>query len=99
MTAKNFYTNAGELSDEWTEFEFTSYATPSYFYTYFYNYVANTTVYITDVEILGYMSAYSESQLTILKDSIESEVKRATAQRRNVIFFYQAKCREHHFKK
>lgn len=72
--------NAGELSDEWTEFEFTSYATPSYFYTYFYNYVANTTVYITDVEILGYMSAYSESQLTILKDSIESEVKRATAQ-------------------
>ena len=26
------------------------------------------------------MSAYSESQLTILKDSIESEVKRATAQ-------------------
>ena len=80
IDSKNFYTNAGELSDEWTEFEFTSYATPSYFYTYFYNYVANTTVYITDVEILGYMSAYSESQLTILKDSIESEVKRATAQ-------------------
>ena len=80
IDSKNFYTNAGELSDERTEFEFTSYATPSYFYTYFYNYVANTTVYITDVEILGYMSAYSESQLTILKDSIESEVKRATAQ-------------------
>lgn len=80
IDSKNFYTNAGELSDEWTEFEFTSYATPSYFYTYFCNYVANTTVYITDVEILGYMSAYSESQLTILKDSIESEVKRATAQ-------------------
>ena len=80
IDSKNFYTNAGELSDEWTEFEFTSYATPSYFYTYFYNYVANTTVYITDVEILGYMFAYSESQLTILKDSIESEVKRATAQ-------------------
>ena len=80
IDSKNFYTNAGELSDEWTEFEFTSYATPSYFYTYFYNYVANTTVYITDVEILGYMFAYSESQLTILKDSIESEVKRATSQ-------------------
>lgn len=77
---KSFYTKAGELSDEWTQFEFTSYATPSYFYTYFYNRVANTTVYITDVEILGYMSAYSESQLTILKDSIESEVKRATTQ-------------------
>ena len=76
---KGFYTSAGELSDKWTQFEFTSYATPPYFYTNFYNYVANTTVYITDVEILGYMSAYSESQFTVLKDSIESEVKRATA--------------------
>lgn len=80
IDGKSFYTKAGELSGEWTQFEFTSYATPSYFNTYFYNYVANTTVYITDVEILGYMSAYSESQLTILKDSIESEVKRATSQ-------------------
>lgn len=80
IDGKSFYTKAGELSDEWTQFEFTSYATPSYFNTNFYNYVANTTVYITDVEILGYMSAYSESQLTILKDSIESEVKRATSQ-------------------
>ncbi len=78
IDGKTFYTSAGELSDEWTQFEFISYATPSYFYTYFYNYVANTNVYITDVEILGYMTAYSESQLTILKDSIESEVKRAT---------------------
>lgn len=41
-------------------------------------YVADTTVYITDVEILGYISAYSESQLSVLKDSIEAEVKRAT---------------------
>lgn len=80
IDGKTFYTAAGELSSNWKQFEFTSYATPSYFYTYFYNYVANTTVYITDVEILGYMSAYSESQLTILKDSIASEVKRATAQ-------------------
>ena len=78
IDGKSFYTTAGELSDEWTQFEFTSYATPPYFYTNFYNYVANTTVYITDVEILGYMSAYSESQFTVLKDSIESEVKRAT---------------------
>ena len=77
IDGKGFYTSAGELSNEWTQFEFTSYATPSYFYTYFYNYVENTTVYITDVEILGYISAYSESQFTLLKDSIESEVKRA----------------------
>ena len=40
--------------------------------------MADTTVYITDVEILGYISAYSESQLSVLKDSIEAEVKRAT---------------------
>ncbi len=72
-----FYTNAGELSNKWTQFEFTANATPSYFYTYFYNIVSNTTVYITDVEILGYMSAYSESQLSILKDSITAEVTRA----------------------
>ena len=80
IDGKAFYTTAGELSSSWKQFEFTSYATPSYFYTYFYNYVANTTVYITDVEILGYMAAYAESKLTILKDSIESEVKRATEQ-------------------
>lgn len=77
IDGKIFYTAAGELSSNWKQFEFTSYATPSYFYTYFYNYVANTTVYITDVEILGYLNTYAESQLSILKDSITAEVTRA----------------------
>lgn len=77
IDGKTFYTAAEELSSNWKQFEFTSYATPSYFYTYFYNYVANTTVYITDVEILGYLNTYAESQLSILKDSITAEVTRA----------------------
>lgn len=77
IDGKTFNTAAGELSSNWKQFEFTSYATPSYFYTYFYNYVANTTVYITDVEILGYLNTYAESQLSILKDSITAEVTRA----------------------
>ena len=77
IDGKTFYTATGELSSNWKQFEFTSYATPSYFYTYFYNYVANTTVYITDVEILGYLNTYAESQLSILKDSITAEVTRA----------------------
>lgn len=77
IDGKTFYTAAGGLSSNWKQFEFTSYATPSYFYTYFYNYVANTTVYITDVEILGYLNTYAESQLSILKDSITAEVTRA----------------------
>lgn len=78
IDGKAFLTAAGELGSGWKQFEFTAEAAPSYFYTYFYNYVADTTVYITDVEILGYISAYSESQLSVLKDSIEAEVKRAT---------------------
>ena len=77
IDGKSFYTSAGDLSSSWKQFEFTSSATPTYFWTYFYNNVANTTVYITDIEILGYMSAYSESQLSILKDSITAEVSRA----------------------
>ena len=77
IDGKSFYTSAGELSSSWKQLEFTSSATPTYFWTYFYNYIANTTVYITDIEILGYMSAYSESQLSILKDSITAEVSRA----------------------
>lgn len=77
IDGKAFLTVAGELGSGWKQFEFTAEATPPYFYTYFYNYVTDTTIYITDVEILGYISAYSESQLNVLKDSIEAEVERA----------------------
>ncbi len=42
------------------------------------NYVSGANVYVTDIEVLGYISGYSESQLHVLKNSIEAEVKRAT---------------------
>ena len=71
------YTNAGDLSTSWKTFEFENVATPSYFYTYFYNNVANTTVYITDVEIMGYAAAYTESQLKLTANDITAEVTRA----------------------
>lgn len=77
IDGKNYYTSAGELSTSWKTFEFDSSATRPYFDTYFYNYVANTAVYITDVEILGYYSGYSLSQLSVLEDSIQAEVSRA----------------------
>ena len=75
---KAFYTDAGTLrSDSWTTYSYENNVTPSFFYTYFYSNVNNTTVYITDVEILGYISSYSEAQIAILKDSITQEVTRA----------------------
>lgn len=52
-----------------------------HFYTYFYNNVANTTVYITDVEIMGYAAAYTESQLKLTANDITAEVTRAKKQR------------------
>ena len=67
----------GDLSTSWKTFEFESEATPSYFYTYFYNNVANTTVYITDVEIMGYAASYAESQLKLTANDITAEVTRA----------------------
>lgn len=77
IDGKSHYTTAGELSTAWKTFEFEETATPSYFYTYFYNYVANTTVYITDVEIMGYSSAYMESKLQLTANDITAEVTRA----------------------
>lgn len=71
------YTNAGDLSTSWKTFEFENDATPPYFYTYFYNNAANTTVYITDVEIMGYAAAYTESQLKLTANDITAEVTRA----------------------
>lgn len=77
IDGKSHYTTAGDLSTAWKSFEFEDTATPSYFYTYFYNYVANTTVYITDVEIMGYSSAYMESKLQLTANDITAEVTRA----------------------
>lgn len=77
IDGKTFYTIVGELSTSWKTFEFNSSATTPWFETYFYNDVAYATVYITDVEILGYYSGYSLSQVSVLKDSIQAEVQRA----------------------
>ena len=72
------YTTVGELSTTWKQFEldFNITSTGST-YIYFYNNVAQTDVYITDIEVLGYSTKFSEGQLTVLNDSIEAEVKRA----------------------
>lgn len=73
------YTAAGELTTEFQTFQFDfDEVTVANWYCYFYNYVLSTTVYITDIEILGYMSAYSEAQFTVLQNSITAEVTRAS---------------------
>lgn len=77
IDGKTFYTSVGELSTSWKTFEFNSSATTPYFETYIYNDISDATVYITDVEILGYYSGYSLSQVSVLKDSIQAEVTRA----------------------
>lgn len=77
IDGKAHYTDAGDLSASWKTFEFENDAAPPYFYTYFYNTVANTTVYITDVEIMGYATAYTESQLKLTANDITAEVTRA----------------------
>ena len=77
IDGKAHYTDAGVLSASWKTFEFENDAAPPYFYTYFYNTVANTTVYITDVEIMGYATAYTESQLKLTANDITAEVTRA----------------------
>ena len=77
IDGKAHYTDAGDLSASWKTFEFENDAAPPYFYAYFYNTVANTTVYITDVEIMGYAAAYTESQLKLTANDITAEVTRA----------------------
>ena len=76
----NKYTDVGSVIETYKTFELEfDNVTANSWYFYVYNYTSGTKVYITDIEILGYISGYSESQLQVLKDSIESEVSRATA--------------------
>lgn len=76
----NKYTDVGSVTETYKTFELEfDNVTANSWYFYVYNYTSGTKVYITDIEILGYISGYSESQLQVLKDSIESEVSRATA--------------------
>lgn len=77
IDGKTHYTDAGDLSASWKTFEFENDATTPYFYTYFYNNTVNTTIYITDVEIMGYAAVYAESQLKLTANDITAEVTRA----------------------
>lgn len=75
-------TSLGQLSNtEWTTFEFdvTLSSDSSYSqYIYFYAYAQSYTVYVTEVEVLGSLSVYTQAQIKINADSITEEVKRAT---------------------
>ncbi len=73
-------TTAGELkSTEFTEFtrEITVTSAGTY-YIYLYNYVNNTTIYITGVEVLGKMDVFTKAELKVNADAITAEVSRAT---------------------
>lgn len=71
------YTTVGDLSTEWKTFEFEAIVQKGSFYVYIYNNVKNTTIYITDVEILGYATHYAEAQLQVTANGITAEVTRA----------------------
>lgn len=71
------YMAAGELAATYKTFEYRfDSVTEGSRYFYIYNYASGTTVYVTDVEILGYYSAYSEAQLSVLSDAVTSSVKK-----------------------
>lgn len=71
-----FYTSES-ITENWKSFEFEAEVNPTLFYTYFCNNNTKAVAYVSNVEILGYSSYYAESRLTLLTDSIMSEVKRA----------------------
>ncbi len=55
------------------------------FSVYFTSAVSGTTIYITDVEFIGYVgSGYSQSYIRILKDSITSQVEKNTELEKSV---------------
>ena len=71
----SIYTNFGAITSSWQEFEFEfSVTSTGTKYLYIYNYLSNSEVYVTDIEVLGYISGYAESQFQVLADSIESKV-------------------------
>ena len=62
------YTSAGRLTSSYQNFEFRfDSISAGSAYLYVYNYVSGANVYVTDIEVLGYISGYSESQLQVLK--------------------------------
>lgn len=74
-------TAAGELkADEWTTYERDIELNNDNFDNniYFETIVTGTTVLIKDVEVLGLLKDYTETQLYLNADKIAAEVKRAT---------------------
>lgn len=71
-------TSAGLLkSTKWTtvEREITISADSTYNrYIYFYDYVQNTTVYITEIEVLGQFSTYAEAKIELHSNEIALRV-------------------------
>lgn len=73
------YTSTGDIGTEWTNIEIPIENVPAgNKYFYIYNYTVGEKIYVKDVEILGYITGYSESRLSVLQDSISAEVERAT---------------------
>lgn len=74
------YTVAGDISTDWQTVELTiNSVAAGNRYLYFHCQTPGDYVCITDVEILGYASQYTESQLQLTSNSITAEVTRAKA--------------------
>ena len=71
-------TEAGALTTSFQTFEFDyedmEVEMDAHLCLHFYNHSFNTTIYITDVEILGYATYYAKTTLSVLADSITSKV-------------------------
>ncbi|MCD8119766.1 MAG: phage tail protein [Lachnospiraceae bacterium] len=72
-------TTVGDITTDWTTFTFTfSNVSAGSHIVFLYSYIPSTTIYITDIEILGYYSYYNEAAITVNTDAITAEVTRAT---------------------
>ena len=67
---------AGQLTTSFKTFSFEFEIPEGMVHCFFYNTEGDTAVYITDIEILGYASSYTETALAVLKDSILTEVSK-----------------------
>jgi len=79
--SKSIFTDDGFIGSTWKTFDVDFSNVPAGTrYVYIRNTVSNTTIYITDVEILGYGSAYYESQIKQNADAIRLRVTSSQAQ-------------------
>lgn len=76
MAVRCKYIEAGQLTTSFKTFSFEFEIPEDVVHCFFYNTEGDTAVYITDIEILGYASTYTETALAVLKDSILTEVSK-----------------------